>query len=124
MADPEPVVILITFPTDGDVTAFATTLVRDGAAACVSVLPEVESVYRWHGVIEQTRERQLIVKTTSDRVAQLRRRVGDLHPYDTPEFLVLRVAAGDERYLAWVRDATRSERIQKTGDRRKETGET
>ncbi len=105
MAEPEVVVILITFPTDGDVMAFATTLVRDGAAACVSVLPETESVYRWHGVIEQTRERQLIVKTTSDRVSELRRLVSDLHPFDTPEFLVLRDAGGDERYLAWVRDA-------------------
>ena len=114
MADPELVVILMTFPTDGDVTAFATTLVRDGAAACVSVLPEMESVYRWHGVIEQTREHQLIVKTTADRVSQLRRRVGDLHPDDTPELLVLRVAGGDERYLAWVRDATRVDRAQET----------
>ncbi len=105
MDEPEPVVVLITFPTDGDVTAFAMALVRDGAAACVTVLPEVESVYRWEGAIEQARECQLIVKTTRDMVDPLRRRVGDLHPYDTPEFLVLRVAGGEERYLAWIRDA-------------------
>ena len=96
MDEPDPVVILITFPSDGDVTAFATALVRDREAACVSVLPEVESVYRWEGAIEQARERQLIVKTTVDRVDSLRRRVGNLHPYDTPEFLVLRVAGGEE----------------------------
>jgi periplasmic divalent cation tolerance protein len=102
--EPEPVVVLITFPTDGDVTAFARALVDDGAAACVTVLPEVESVYRWEGAIEQAREHQLIVKTTRDMVDRLRRRVGDLHPYDTPEFLVLRVAGGEERYLAWIRD--------------------
>ena len=107
MDEPEPVVILITFPTDGDVTAFARALVDDGAAACVTVLPEVESVYRWEGAIEQARERQLIVKTTRDMVDLLRRRVGDLHPYDTPEFLVLRVAGGEERYLAWIRAAVR-----------------
>ena len=105
MADPDPVVILITFPTDGDVTAFATALVREAEAACVSVLPEVESVFRWDGQVEHARERQLIVKTTLDRVDSLRRRVGELHPYDTPEFLVLRVAGGDERYLAWIQDA-------------------
>ncbi len=101
----EPVVILITFPADGNVTAFARALVHEGAAACVTVLPEGESVYRWEGAIEQARERQLIVKTTCDMVDLLRRRVGDLHPYDTPEFLVLRVAGGEERYLAWIRDA-------------------
>ncbi len=114
----EPVVILITFPADGNVTAFARALVHEGAAACVTVLPEAESVYRWEGAIEQARERQLIVKTTRDRVDLLRRRVGDLHPYDTPEFLVLRVAGGEERYLAWIRDAVRSEGTQETGDRR------
>ena len=122
MDQPEPVVILITFPTDGDVTAFAKALVADGAAACVTVLPEVESVYRWEGAIEQARERQLIVKTTRDTVDLLRRRVGALHPYDTPEFLVLRVAGGEERYLAWIRDAVRPEGTRETGDRRPETG--
>ena len=116
MAEPDPVVILITFPTDGDVTAFATALVRERAAACVSVLPPMESVYRWQGAIEQARECQLLVKTTSDRVAELRRRVGELHPYDVPEFLVLPVARGEERYLNWVRDATRAEGGQETGD--------
>ena len=105
VTDPEPVVILMTFPTDGDVTAFATALVREAQAACVSVLSEVESVFRWNGEVEHAREHQLIVKTTVDRVDSLRRRVGELHPYDTPEFLVLRVSGGDERYLAWIRDA-------------------
>lgn len=114
MVDPEAVVILITFPTEGDVTAFATALVRDGEAACVSVLPEVESVYRWEGMIERGHERQLIVKTTLDLVDPLRRRVGDLHPYRTPEFLVLRVDDGDEQYLAWITEATTSGRTKKT----------
>ena len=105
MTDPEPVVILMTFPNDGDVMTFATALVREAEAACVSVLPAVESVFRWDGEVEHARERQLIVKTTLDRVDSLRRRVGELRPYDTPEFLVLRVAGGDERYLAWIQDA-------------------
>lgn len=111
----EAVVILITFPIDGDATAFATALVRDGNAACVSVLPEVESVYRWDGAIEHARERQLIVKTTRDQVEALRRQVGDLHPYDTSEFLVLEVGGGDERYLAWIRGAVGSEAVKKSG---------
>jgi len=114
--EPEPVVILITFPADGDVTTFATALVRHGEAACVSVLPDVESVYRWEGAIEHARERQLIVKTTLEMVDPLKRRVARLHPYDTPEFLVLHVAGGEERYLAWLREATSSKRSPETGD--------
>ena len=123
MTDPEPVVILTTFPADGDVTAFATALVRGTEAACVSVLPEVESVFRWNGEIEHARERQLIVKTTLDRVDSLRRRVGALHPYDTPEFLVLRVAGGDERYLAWIRNAVGGDGSTPSEDRGQESGE-
>ena len=119
----EPVVVLITFPADGNVTAFARALVHAGAAACVTVLPEGESVYRWEGAIEQACERQLIVKTTCDMVDLLRRRVGDLHPYDTPEFLVLPVAGGEERYLAWIRRAVRADGTQETGGRGQETRE-
>ena len=114
MDEPEPVVILITYPTEGDVTAFARALVHHGEAACVSVLGEVESLYRWEGAIEQTRERQLIVKTTLDMVDPLRRRVDHLHPYDTPEFLVLRVAGAAERYLAWIRDSVRAHGSEET----------
>ena len=108
MDEPEPVVVLTTFPTDGDVRAFALALVGDRQAACVTVLPAGESVYRWEGAVEQARERQLIVKTTRDMVDALRRRVAALHPYDTPEFLVLRVVGGEERYLAWIRDAVKT----------------
>ena len=118
MDEPEPVVILITFPTDGDVIAFARGLVGEGSAACVTVLPEVQSVYRWDGAIEQARERQLIVKTTRDMVDRLRHRVTEVHPYDTPEFLVLRVAGGEERYLAWIRDAVGAGGPKKAGGRR------
>ncbi len=98
------VLVLITFPEDGDVVAFATCLVDERLAACVNVLPAVESVYRWDGAVARARERQLIVKTTAARVEALRARVRDLHPYETPEFLQLPVTGGDDRYLAWVRD--------------------
>ena len=102
----EAVVVLITFPMDADVRGFASTLVGEGCAACVNILPDVESVYRWQGRVERARERQLIVKTQRARVDGLRRRVGELHPYDTPEFVVLPVADGDPRYLAWIAAAT------------------
>lgn len=98
------VVVLITFPADADVAAFAGTLVDERLAACVTVSPPVESVYRWNGAVERERERQLMVKTVQARVPVLRRRVRELHPYDTPEFLCLSVSGGDERYLAWVQE--------------------
>ena len=66
---------------------------------------EVESVYRWQGVIEYACERQLIVKTTRARVQTLRDHLKTLHPYKTPEFLVLPVADGGDDYLEWIRGA-------------------
>ena len=106
MTSSEAVVVLITFPMDADVRRFASTLVGEGCAACVNILPEVESVYRWQGRVEHARERQLIVKTQKAGVDGLRRRVAELHPYDTPEFLVMPVTDGDPRYLAWLAEAT------------------
>ena len=98
--------VLITFPVDADVGRFAAALVGDGCAACVNILPDVESVYRWEGRIERARERQLLVKTQRACIDRLRRRVGELHPYDTPEFLVTSVVDGDPRYLAWIEAVT------------------
>ena len=106
MESSEAVVVLVTFPVDADVRRFASALVDEGCAACVNILHEVESVYRWEGRVEQARERQLIVKTLRTRVDRLRRRVGELHPYDTPELLVLPVVDGDPRYVAWIEAAT------------------
>ena len=106
MTTTEAVVVLITFPMDADVRRFASTLVGEGCAACVNILPDVESVYRWQGRVEHARERQLLVKTQRARVDRLRRRVDDLHPYDTPEFVVLPVVDGDPGYLEWIAEAT------------------
>ena len=112
MSDPDPVVVLITFPDDNDVEEFAANLVSGGIVACVTILSEVESFYRWAGQVERTKERQLLVKTTADKVDHLRNRVTELHPYDVPEFLVLSVLEGDERYLAWIKDAIAEEGSQ------------
>jgi periplasmic divalent cation tolerance protein len=63
----------------------------------------MESVYRWKDKIEQARERQILIKTTADKVGALEGAVKALHPYEVPEFLVLSVAGGSEAYLAWLR---------------------
>ena len=104
MAESGAVVVLITYPLDGDVNEFVTALVTERWAACVSVLPASESVFRWQGRIEWARERQILVKTLESRVERLVRRVRELHPYDTPEVVALPIVGGSESYLAWIRD--------------------
>ena len=59
----------------------------------------MESVYRWEGRVEQEIERQVIIKTTRDRLDALWDRVRELHPYEVPEFIVLAIADGNEAYL-------------------------
>jgi periplasmic divalent cation tolerance protein len=99
---PQPVIVLTTVPADSDAGSFARQLVEERLAACVNVLPAMESVYRWQGAIEQASERQIIMKTTAARVDDLKKRVAQLHSYDVPELLVLPIAGGGEAYLNWI----------------------
>jgi periplasmic divalent cation tolerance protein len=95
------VIVLTTLGADADATALARTLVDEHLAACVNVLPSMRSVYRWKGKVEEEREQQLLIKTSAARLDALKVRLAALHPYETPELLVLD-AAGSEAYLAWL----------------------
>jgi periplasmic divalent cation tolerance protein len=100
------VVVLTTFPVDRDVDQFAQTLVREKLAACVNVLPVMRSVYSWKGTLETSDERQVVIKTSTGRVADLERRVKALHPYEIPEFVVIPIVEGSHDYLAWISENT------------------
>ncbi len=100
------VVVWTTVSSTADARGLASTLVAERLAACVNILPEMESVYRWNGQVEVERERQVIIKTTASRVSGLRARLRELHDYEVPEFLVLPVAAGSDAYLNWIREST------------------
>ena len=102
------VVVLTTLPVDVDAVAFARRIVDERLAACVNLLAPMESIYRWEDAIEQETERQIIMKTSRERVVALWERVRDLHPYDVPEFVVLPIVDGNDAYLQWVGDATAS----------------
>ena len=98
------VIVLSTFPADQDAAGLATTLVNERLAACVNILPPMQSVYRWDGKLERASEHQLVMKTTAARVEALKARLAELHPYDVPELLVLTVSDGGDAYLRWVHD--------------------
>lgn len=101
------VVILTTFPADRDPEKLAHTLVEERLAACVNVLPPMRSIYAWKGAIETADERQVLIKTNTDRVHDLETRIKALHPYEVPEFLVISVLHGSRDYLSWVSESTR-----------------
>lgn len=100
--------VLTTLPADADADAFAQALVEDRLAACVNLLPLMESVYRWEGRIDRDSERQVIIKTSRERIAALWERVTALHPYDVPEFVVLPIVDGNAAYLKWLGESTGS----------------
>lgn len=103
---PEYVIVLTTLPADADAAGFGRTLVEERLAACVNVLPVMESVFRWEGKVERDAERQVILKTSRDRTAALWDRIRELHPYEVPEFVVLPILDGSDAYLRWLGDST------------------
>lgn len=95
--------IVMTTATDQqEALRLGRTLVEEHLAACATAVPGVQSVYRWKGEIETAGECLLLIKTAVGRLAALEARLHELHSYDTPEFLVLPVAAGSAGYLAWL----------------------
>ena len=100
------VIALTTLPADADAAEFGRTLIDERLAACVNLLPVMESVYRWEGKIEFEAERQLVIKTSRDRIGDLWDRVRELHPYEVPEFIVIPIMDGNEAYLRWIGDST------------------
>lgn len=97
------VVIVLTTISEERADELASTLVDERLAACVNVHGPMRSTYRWQGQIERAPERQLFIKTTVAALPALESRLKNLHPYDLPEFIVMRPEAVEAGYAAWVR---------------------
>ena len=104
--DTDVVLVLTTLGVADDTASFASALVDERLAACVSVQAPMTSVYRWQERVEQDDERQVVIKTTRAMLPQLEAKIRALHPYDLPELLVVDVAGGSEAYLRWVSRST------------------
>jgi periplasmic divalent cation tolerance protein len=85
----------------------ARELVERRLAACVNIVPGVESVYRWKGEIESAAEWLLIIKTTAAAFEKLREAISELHSYDVPECVALTVEDGGADYLEWIATAVK-----------------
>ena len=100
--DQDFVIVLTTVAVDVNAGVIAEALVEDRLAACVNVLPEMTSYFRWQGAVEQAEERQLLIKTTAAQLPALEQRLHELHPYELPEFLVLPIRHASAAYAKWV----------------------
>ena len=82
--------------------SIATSLVERQLAACVNILPEVTSIYRWKGELEKSQEVMLVIKTRHNLFDELRTEMTRLHSYEVPEIVAIPVAAGSSAYLNWI----------------------
>ncbi len=100
---------LVLFSTiDGDDNArqLAEQLVQENLAACVNIIPNLLSVYKWKGQVEAASEFLLVLKTTEERVDALIERLVQLHPYELPEAIAFTVQHGHGPYLDWIAEGT------------------
>lgn len=103
---PEPAshirIVLTTAASQEEAARLGRALVEEGLAACATLLPGAQSIYRWQGQIESAAETLLLLKTAQPQLAALEARLHALHSYQTPEFLVLPVDAASRGYLDWL----------------------
>jgi periplasmic divalent cation tolerance protein len=96
------VVALTTIDSEAAARALAHGLVDEHLAACVNIVPGVSSIYRWQGAIEEASEWLLVIKTARRCLERTRVRLLELHPYDTPEWVVVDVGEVSEGYGRWL----------------------
>jgi periplasmic divalent cation tolerance protein len=98
----DALIVFCTCSNRDEALKLAQAIVTDAAAACVNIIPAVESVYRWQGKIETAQEVLLLIKTTQSQFGALRDFILNLHSYDTPEVIAVSVVDGSAKYLAWL----------------------
>ncbi len=103
---PRASLVYVTVASEADAKSLATTVVSERLAACANVLPHMTSVYRWKGAVQHEQEVVVLFKTSSARVAQLTRRVSELHHYENPCILALPVVAGAAAFVDWIVEET------------------
>ena len=107
MTSSEPIVVLMTAANREEASRIAEMLVDARLAACVQILPEIQSVYRWQGEVKREKEILLLAKTVASRFAELESKVRALHSYETPEIVAVPVVDVSEPYLKWLLSAVK-----------------
>jgi periplasmic divalent cation tolerance protein len=109
----DAIVVLVTTNSRAEAERLADMLVDSRLAACVQIMPEMQSIYRWNESVQHETEILLIIKTMSDQFAALEREVRELHSYDTPEIIALPVTAISAPYLEWLSENVGQSSLQR-----------
>jgi len=97
-------VVFVTAPNIKIARSLAKAALEARLVACANLVPAIESHYWWQGKIEKSREVLLMMKTVQGKLVDLEKLIVSLHPYETPEFVVMTIGGGNEKYLAWIGD--------------------
>jgi periplasmic divalent cation tolerance protein len=103
----DKVVIFVTAGNLGEGKKIARHLVETKLAACVNILPPMESVYRWEGKIAEEEEFLLIIKSARQLFPEIEAAISKVHSYQTPEIICLPIIEGSRKYLQWVSDSVK-----------------
>lgn len=114
MANTDAILVFMTTPNGEEAARLAEILVVSHLAACVQILPGMESVYRWKGNVERQPEVLLIAKTVASKFEEFDRAVRALHSYETPEIVAVPITAGSAPYLEWLAANLKSEHNRAT----------
>ncbi|HEY6370907.1 MAG TPA: divalent-cation tolerance protein CutA [Candidatus Sulfotelmatobacter sp.] len=95
-------IVLSTAGSEDEARKIARHLVERRLAACVNIVPQVESIYRWQGQVETAREWLLFVKTSAERFPEVRDAIRQLHSYELPECIAISIEGGSLEYLQWL----------------------
>jgi periplasmic divalent cation tolerance protein len=102
-------IVLTTAASEEEAKKIARHLVEHRLAACVNIVPQIMSFYRWQGNVEESREWLLIVKTTAAAFIQVRDAIAGLHSYEVPECVCLNIVDGSPAYLDWIAESVSAE---------------
>ena len=101
----DKILILTTAGSDSEARKIAQMLVERHLAACVNIIPKVQSIYRWEGKMESAEEYLLIAKTTRDKESEAQAAIRELHSYELPECISIPIEGGSSEYLKWITDS-------------------
>ena len=102
--------VLTTAASRTEARSIALTLVERQLAACVNVIPRIESIYRWKGKVESSEECLLLIKTTADTFDRVKSALLELHSYELPECISLPIDEGSASYLKWIEESVLSQK--------------
>jgi len=100
-------IVLSTAGSEEEARTIARHLVENRLAACVNIVPQIESIYRWQGKMESSQEWLLVIKTTAERFATVRDAIRELHSYELPECIAVNIEDGSPPYLQWLADSVK-----------------